>query len=43
MNVKITKRVQAFKSLSSSYNVDILNSFDPELQPKDTESAIKIN
>ena len=42
-NVKITKRVHAFKSLSSSFNVDILTSFDPELQPKDTESAIKIN
>ena len=23
------------------FNVEILNSFDPELQPKDTESAIK--
>ena len=25
----------------SSYNVEILNSFNPELQLKDTESAIK--
>ena len=23
------------------FNVEILNSFDPKLQPKDTESAIK--
>ena len=40
-NVKITKRVHAFKGFVSSYNVEILNSFNPELQLKDTESAIK--
>ena len=30
-----------FKSYASTYNVQILNSFNPELQLKDTESAIK--
>ena len=39
-NVKITKRSHAFKRYASSY-VEILNSFNPELQLKDTESAIK--
>ena len=36
-----TKPEQAFKGLSSNYNVEILNSFNPVLQLKDTESAIK--
>ena len=40
-NVKISKRKHAFKGFASSYNVEILNSFNPELQLKDTESAIK--
>ena len=41
-NVKITKRPHAFKVYASSYyNVDILNSFNPELQLKNTESATK--
>ena len=40
-NVKITKREHAFKGYASTYNVEILNSFEPELQRKDTESAIK--
>ena len=40
-NIKITKREHAFKGYASSYNVEILNSFNPELQLKDTESAIK--
>ena len=39
--VKITKRSRAFKGHASSYNVEILNSFNPELQLKNTESAIK--
>ena len=38
-NVEITK--QAFKGHTSTYNVEILNSFNPELQLKDTESRIK--
>ena len=37
-NVKLTKREHAF---SSSYNFEILNSYNPELQLKDTESATK--
>ena len=40
-NVKITKRWHTFKGFASSFNVEILNSFNPELQLKDTESAIK--
>ena len=30
-----------FSSFASSFNVETLNSFNPELQVKDTESAIK--
>ena len=40
-NIKITKPAHAFKGYASSYNAEILNSFDPELQLKDTESTIK--
>ena len=40
-NVKITKREHAFKAYARTYNVEILNSFNPEIQLKDTESAIK--
>ena len=40
-NVKITKRVHAFKGYASTYNIEILHSFNPELQLKDTEFAIK--
>ena len=29
------------KVLASNYNTEILNSFNPEVQLKDTESAIK--
>ena len=39
--VKITKQAHAFKAYASPYNVGILNSFNPELQLKDTESVIK--
>ena len=35
---KTTKRAHAF---NGSCNVEVLNSFNPELQFKDTESAIK--
>ena len=31
----------AFKDYASSYNVEILNSFNSELQLKDTKSPIK--
>ena len=40
-NTKITKQEQAFKGYASTYNVEILNSFNPELQGKDTKSVIK--
>ena len=40
-NVKITKEAHAFKGYESSYNVGILNSFNPELQLTNIESAIK--
>ena len=39
--IKITKRAYAFKGFASSHNVEILNSFNPELQLKDIESSIK--
>ena len=40
-NVKLTKRAYAFKGYASSYSVEMLHSFNFELQIKDTESAIK--
>ena len=40
-NIKITKTEHAFKGFASTCNVEILNSFELELQLKDTESAIK--
>ena len=40
-NVKITKWAHGFEGYASSYNVEKLNSLEPELQLKDTESAIK--
>ena len=36
-------RKHAFKGSASAYSVDILNSFNPELQIKDAESWIKSN
>ena len=41
-NVKIKKQAYIFTGFASSYNVKISNSFNPELQLIDTESAIKI-
>ena len=40
--MKIAKRALAFKGCTISYNVQILNYFNPELQLKDTESEIKV-
>ena len=40
-NVKIKEQSHAFKGYASSYNGETLNSFNPELQLKDTESVIK--
>ena len=39
-NIKIRKREHAFKGYAS-INVEILNSFNSELQLKDIDSAIK--
>ena len=38
---KQQKREHAFRGFASTYDVNILNSFNPELQLKDVESAIK--
>ena len=40
-SAKITKLSHVYKHYASTYNVEILNSFNPELQFKDIESAIK--
>ena len=40
-NIKVTKKEHAFKGLARTYNVEISSYFNPELQLKDTESAIK--
>ena len=40
-NAKITKRSRAYEVYASTYNVEILKSFDSELQLKGTESTIK--
>ena len=37
----MTKQSHAFKGYTSSYHVEILNYFNPELQLKETKSAIK--
>ena len=39
--MKVTKRAHAIKGFASSYNIEILKCFNPELQLKDNETAIK--
>ena len=39
--MKIAKREYAFKEFASTYNIEILNFFNSELQLNDRESAIK--
>ena len=39
-NIKMTKRKDAFKGYASTYNVEILNSFNPELQLKEPQSKV---
>ena len=39
----MAKQEHAFKGYASTYNIETLNSFNPELQLKDVESAIKSN
>ena len=38
---KIAKQEHTFKGYARTYNVETLNAFNSEVQPKDTESAIK--
>ena len=40
-NVRIIKWTYSYKGYASSYNVEILNYFNPELPLRDTEFAIK--
>ena len=40
-NIKITKIEHAFKGFQSTFNIGILNSFNPVLQLQATESGIK--
>ena len=40
-NIKVTKQKHPFVGYGSTYNVEILNYFNPELQLKDAEYAIK--
>ena len=37
----MTKRSHAYRGYVGNSNVEILNSFNPELQLKDTESAVQ--
>ena len=39
--VNITKREHEFKGFASTYDVEILNFFNAEVQIKDSESVIK--
>ena len=39
--IKTTKREHAFKGFANTYDIEILSSFNPELQLKYTESAIR--
>ena len=41
MEHMLLKGAYAFKGYASSYNVEILTSFNPEVHLKDIESAIK--
>ena len=41
MNSQIAKWSHAYKGYASSYNVEILNSYNPEIQLKDTEYVIE--
>ena len=40
-NAKITKWCHGYRVYVSTYSAEILNSFNPDLQLKDTESAIR--
>ena len=36
-NAKMTRQLHAYKGHGSPFNVEFLNSFNPQLQLKDTE------
>ena len=38
--IKISTQERGFKGYASTYNINILNYFNPEIQLKDTDSAI---
>ena len=40
-NINTTKREHTFKCFASTFNAEIVNSFNPELRLKDTEFVIK--
>ena len=40
-NVKIAKEAHTFEGCASSQNVEMFNSFNPELQLKDTKSVFE--
>ena len=40
-NAKITKRSHSYKGYPSSHNIDILNSFNPELQREENVSSVR--
>ena len=39
--IKTTKRSYVYKSYACTYDVEILNYFNPQIQLKDTESSMK--
>ena len=41
-NIKITKWSQAFKGYAGSYGVEVLNSFNPELQLKESGKNLQL-
>ena len=41
-NIKITKRSQAFKGYAGSYDFEVLNSFNPELQLKESGKNLQL-
>ena len=38
---KLTKRSHAQRDYVNTYNVEIFNSFNPELQPEDTKPILR--
>lgn len=40
-SAKATKQSHAYKAYTTTYNAAVLNSFDPEVQPKNADFAIR--